>query len=258
LFEATTKTNQRGRRSPAAGVLSLVLHALLAFFVVTVLMKAKQVVAPPPDLEVTFFSAPPPPPPPPPKAAKKKKKKKKKKEPIVEPIPQELVQPEEIPEEIPETEEEEVEEDEELADAGVEGGVEGGVAGGQVDGTGKNTHDFGVGESRGLCVKKPPARYPDMAKEMNIEGTVRVRLLIGVDGKIVKAKDERCTEWHTTSKKDRRRNWHPRLCVEATTGPEALIYETLTAWGTSKWRPWQSGNVNTNYYANVEVNYQLK
>ncbi|MBJ93581.1 MAG: hypothetical protein CMP23_03815 [Rickettsiales bacterium] len=93
---------------------------------------------------------------------------------------------------------------------------------------------------------------------MGIEGTVKVRILVGTDGKIAKKKDEYCKGWHAADKKTRRVRWHPRLCIEAVSGPEALYYETLVAWGTAKFRPWKSGNVNARYWGNITTDYKLK
>jgi protein TonB len=219
---------------------------------------------PPESVEITFFSTAPPPPPPPPPASttKKKKKKKEKKEEI---RPEELVQPQEIPEEEPEPEPED--EPEEEVDGGVVGGVEGGQIGGVIGGeiggveggvVGGDIASLGIGQSRGLCTRKPNIRYPEQAKQMGIEGTVKVRILVGLDGKIAKKKDEYCKAWHAADKKARRMRWHPRLCIEAISGPETLYYETLVAWGTAKFRPWKSGNVFARYWGNITTDYKLK
>ncbi|HCP47732.1 MAG TPA: hypothetical protein DIU15_16950 [Deltaproteobacteria bacterium] len=267
MFEATTGAIERSRRSPAAALLSILLHAAIAVGIVY--FGAKKVIEKPPEnVEITFFSTAPPPPPPPPPAAtkKKKKKKKKKKEKKPEIKPEELVQPQEIPEEIPEEEEPEEEPEEEVED-GVVGGVEGGVAGGKLGGelggveggvVGGDIASLGVGQSRGLCTRKPNIRYPEQAKQMGIEGIVKVRILVGIDGKIAKKKDEFCKGWHEADGKTRRTRWHPQLCIEAVSGPEILYYETLIAWGTAKFRPWKSGNVFARYWGNITTDYKLK
>ena len=93
---------------------------------------------------------------------------------------------------------------------GVVGGELGGVEGGKVGG---DIASLGIGQSRGLCTRKPNIRYPEQAKQMGVEGTVKVRILVGTDGKIAKKKDEFCKGWHQADKKTRRVRWHPRLCM---------------------------------------------
>ncbi len=266
MFDATTGASLQARRSPMAGLASLAIHALVIGAVLYFTTRAV-IEKPPEQLEITFFSAAPPPPPPPPPAPSKKKKttkKKKEKEPDI--TPDELVQPQEVPEEIPEEEVEEEEEIEEV-DGGVVGGVEGGVAGGELGGelggviggeVGGDIASLGIGQSRGQCIRKPTIRYPEQAKQMGIEGMVKVRILIGTDGKIVKNKEEICRAFQSADKKTRRTRWHPRLCIEAVSGPEALYYETLIAWGTAKFRPWKSGNVYSRYWGNITTDYKLR
>lgn len=279
MFEATTGESEQNRKSFGASVVSLVIHVLLG--AVVFWFAAQEVVEDTPqDVEITFFSQKPPPPPPPPppaggkkKTTQKKPKVEKKPEPEPEPVqPDELVQPDE-PETPPEEEEDEPDEseDEEFVDGGEEGGEEGGEIGGEVGGQvggevggkvggeiGGDINSLGVGESEGLCARKPNILYPDQAKQLGVEGNVRVRILVDTDGKTVKRKDEACKGFHSADKKERRVRWHPNLCIEAVSGPEILYYDTLVAWGTAKWRPWVSGNVNARYYANVETNYKLQ
>ena len=248
-----------------AGFISLVLHALVAVLAFVFLFSAKEVIKPPVEVEVTFYSAPPPPPPPPAASTPKQKKKKKKKKPKVE--PQELVQPEEIPEEIPEEDVEETEEEpEEVVDGGVPGGQEGGVKGGKIGGQiggqegGKGTdiHAFGLGESEGRAMSHPRIIYPEEAKNMEIEGTVQLRILVDVNGKVVKAKDAACEGWLKADAKTRRRRWHPMKCIEAVAGPEVLYYETIQAWSGIKWKPYKTGDVFTRYWANIQTKYTLQ
>ncbi len=271
MFDVTTGNVDKRRKSFGASLVSLLVHG--ALFGIVFVLAAKEVVEKPPEeVEITFFSQKPPPPPPPPPASSKKKKKKKKKKPKVEKKPEikpeELVQPEEIPEEIPEeeeVEEEEIEDEEE--DGGQEGGVPGGEKGGQVGGQvggkqggelGGDVASLGFGESQGLCQRKPNITYPEQAKTMGVEGTVRVKILIDTNGKIVKRKEDICKRFQEADKKERRTRWHPGLCIEAVSGPEPLYYETLVAWGTTKWSPYKSGNVFTRYFANVETVYKLQ
>ena len=134
---------------------------------------------------------------------------------------------------------------------GVVGGVVGGVEGGDIN-------SLGLGESRGLVLRKPAQTYPEQAKALGIEGTVRVKILVDTDGKIVKRKEDVCKRFQEADKKTRRVRWHPSLCVEAVSGPEALYYETLVAWGTAKFAPWKSGNVFTRYFGTIDVVYKLQ
>ncbi len=131
------------------------------------------------------------------------------------------------------------------------GGKQGGELGGDVA-------SLGFGESQGLCQRKPNITYPEQAKTMGVEGTVRVKILIDTNGKIVKRKEDICKRFQEADKKERRTRWHPGLCIEAVSGPEPLYYETLVAWGTTKWSPYKSGNVFTRYFANVETVYKLQ
>lgn len=268
VFDVTTGNVDRRRKSFGASVVSVLFHGLL-FGIVLVLISREVVEKPPEEVEITFFSQKPPPPPPPPAAKKKssKKKKKPKVEKKPEIIPEELVQPEEVQPEVEDEEEEEVEDEEEEEDGAVEGGVEGGqkggVVGGQLGGkeggvVGGDIASLGFGESQGLCTRRPAITYPDQAKAMGIEGHVRIKILIDTNGKIVKRKDELCTRFGQAEKKERRVRWHPSLCIEAVSGPEALYYESLVAWGTTKWSPYKSGSVFTRYIANVETVYRLQ
>lgn len=250
-----------------AGLISLMLHGGVAVIVAVFFVGKTIAAGPPAEVEVTFYSAPPPPPPPPPPAASTKKKKKKKKvEKKPEIKPEELVQPQEIPEDLPEQEETEVEEE----DFGVEGGVEGGVAGGtvggeiggviggEIGGTGSGIGEFGIGESKGRALSTPRLSYPDEAKMMEIEGTVQLRILVDITGKIVKAKDAQCTGWHTADKTTRRKRWHPVKCIEAVAGPEVLYYEAIMGWSGIKFKPWKSGDVFTRYWVNVANEFKLQ
>ncbi|MCP4868310.1 MAG: energy transducer TonB [Proteobacteria bacterium] len=265
MFDATTGESQQNRKSPMAGFISLLLHVLVGVLAFVFLFSAKDVIKPPVEVEVTFYSAPPPPPPPPaPSTPKKKKKKKKKKKPKIE--PQELVQPEEIPEEIPEEDVEETGDGpEEVVGGGVPGGVQGGVEGGKVGGqiggvkggTGTDIAAFGLGESVGRAMSKPRIAYPEEAKMMELEGTVQLRILVDVNGKVVKAKDAACEGWHKVDTKTRRRRWHGMKCIEAVSGPEALYYETIQAWSGIKWMPYKTGDTFTRYWANVTTSYKL-
>lgn len=266
MFDVTTGSVDKRRKSRGAAFVSILLHVGVVGIVIA--LTARGVVEPPPEeVEITFFSQKPPPPPPPPPASSSPKKTQTKpkveKKPDLK--PQELVQPEEIPEEVAETEPEEssVEEEDGAVDGGVEGGVKGGVKGGEVGGkeggkVGGDINSLGMGESQSLCLRKPTITYPEQAKALGIEGTVRIRILIDIDGKIVKRKEELCANFQTADSQQRRIRWHPSLCIEAVSGPEALYYETLMAWGTAKWSAWKSGNVFTRVFANVETNYRLQ
>jgi hypothetical protein len=86
---------------------------------------------------------------------------------------------------------------------------------------------------------------------------VRLRILVGADGKIVEARSPSCTGWARATRKQRRREWHPRLCVEVLSGPEALRYEALQHWGAVRWSPHRSGTVAVPYLAHVESRFRL-
>jgi len=264
LFESTTGQYQQDRRSPLAGFISLLFHFLIGALAFVFLFSAKEALTPPVEVEVTFYSAPPPPPPPPAPSQPKKKKKKKKKKPKVE--PQELVQPEEIPEEIPEEDYEETEEEpEEVVDGGVPGGQIGGEKGGKIGGqiggtkggTGTDIHAFGLAESVGRALSQPRIKYPEEAKMMEIEGTVQLRILIDINGKVIKAKDPVCEGFQKADKRTRRLRWHPTKCIEAVAGPDALYYDSIQAWSGIKWKPYKSGDVFTRYWVNVQTIYRL-
>jgi periplasmic protein TonB len=256
-----------------ATVLSVAVHAL-AVLIILMLARKTVVAEAPVEVDITFFSAPPPPPPPPPPAStttkKKKKKKKKKIEKKPDPIPTELVQPTEIPEEIPEEEEpdaeEDEEDDEELADAGVVGGVEGGVKGGVVGGVvggvkggvlGGSLDWNGGQNSKGRCRDIGMPRYPEMAKNMGIEGNVLIRVAIDEKGKVMKAKDERCSLYAKADRATRRKSWHPRLCMHAVSGPEELYFDTLMHYAALRCSAWMDQGKAIPMLYKLNVNYKL-
>jgi protein TonB len=272
LFDATTGVRQRERRSPAAAILSVLLHAAIAGSLVAIVaLQPEAVEEVVKEVEVTFFSAPPPPPPPPP-PPKKKKKKKITPIPTPTPPPEEILQPQEIPEEIPEEEPEEVaeEDDGEEDDGGVEGGVEGGVKGGKVGGkvggveggvvggVGDGINTLGWGDSAGRAKRKPQIVYPEIAKMNEIEGTVVIKMLVDTKGRVVKKKDEKCTPWAKANQKADKNKWHPGKCAYIVSGPEELWYDSLMAWAVIPFVPYKSGDDFVYFWATARSVYKLK
>lgn len=262
MFETTTGELNKRRRSPAGVIVSFVLHGVVAL--VLIAWGAREIIVEDEEItELVFMSAPPPPPPPPPPGGSSKPKKPKVEKPPE--TPQEIVQPVEVPDEIPE--EQPVESEAPPIEGGQEGGVEGGVVGGQVGGVvggqiggvlGGEIGSLGSGETVGQIKWKAQPRYPDMARESGLQGDVDVKILVDIDGKVAKAKSEHCKEWAAASKEDRRKRWHPSLCIYAVSGPDELYYESIMAAGDSKYLPWKSGNVFTRFWGTITYKFKLQ
>jgi protein TonB len=192
MFDTITATRAKTRRGTSM-LVSILLHgAAIALAVAFTYVRAhmpKQEQA----VDVVFRPPPPPPPPPPPAARKKTTPRQTPK--IVPKAPtQTIVQPKELPkvDEKPPEDLPEQESEDEGVEGGVEGGVVGGVQGGVVGGT------FG-GSGTGPPVKRieaenavikmqkisgPDIEYTPQAMEKEVQGTMVVKCLIGIDGSV--------------------------------------------------------------------------
>ncbi len=142
------------------------------------------------DVAVTFVKAPPPPPPPPPPPAPKTVRPKVVK--TTEPktvLQQAIVAPTVIPDEKPP--EKEPTNDTPVTGEGVEGGevggVAGGIKGGVVDAVDVPAPRMEFDErtmSQPVKIAGPVPQYTDKALEREIQGTMIVRCVIAVDGRV--------------------------------------------------------------------------
>ena len=104
---------------------------------------------------------------------------------------------------------------------------------------------------------EPKITYPSEAIGAEVDGTVRVHLLVDVDGSIVKNKDERCSGWAAATKKQRRLFWHPAKCVWAE-GRKELAKATIWAWSEPTWQPYEDPDLGpAAYWAEVKTTYDL-
>lgn len=112
-------------------------------------------------------------------------------------------------------------------------------------------------ESRGRALAKPTITYPKVAKINGVEGEVRLKLLVDVDGRPVLRTLSRCAAWHEASAAVRRADFHPRWCMWAVEGPRELVRETVRAWGNVRWKPYVSRGRASQYWVNVITEYRL-
>src|SRR6267378_1064355 len=177
MFDTITATRAKTRRGTSM-LVSILLHgAAIALAVAFTYVRAhmpKQEQA----VDVVFRPPPPPPPPPPPAARKKTTPRQTPK--IVPKAPtQTMVAPKELPklEEKP---------PEDLPEEEVDDGVQGGVVGGSFGGTGTAPKRI---EAENTVIKMvqlsgPKVDYTPQAQEKEVQGTLVVKCLIGIDGSV--------------------------------------------------------------------------
>src|SRR5438067_3855653 len=190
MFDTITAARAKSRRGTSM-LVSILLHGAaiglaVAFTYVRAHMpKQEQAV------DVVFRPPPPPPPPPPPAARKPKTPRQTPKVvPKTQPT-QQLVQPKELPKvEEPPQDLPEPEEDEGVeggVEGGVVGGVQGGVVGGSFGGTGTGPVKRIEAENAVIKMQKlsgPDIEYTPQALEKEVQGTMVVKCLIGIDGSV--------------------------------------------------------------------------
>jgi protein TonB len=190
MFDTITADRPKSRRGTSMMV-SILLHgAAIALAIVFTYVRAhmpKQEQA----VEVVFRPPPPPPPPPPPAARKAKTPRQTPK--IVPKAPtQNLVQPKEVPklDEKPPEDLPEIPEDEGVeggVEGGVVGGVQGGVVGGQIGGQMGPAPKRIEAENatiKMVMISGTKPEYTPQALEKEVQGTLVVKCLIGVDGSV--------------------------------------------------------------------------
>jgi periplasmic protein TonB len=139
------------------------------------------------DVAVTFVKPPPPPPPPPPPAAPKQSRPKPKENVPQTVLSQAIVAPTQVPDAKPP----EQEPPEAMAHGGVEGGIEGGevggvpggIVGGVVDSTDVRM-EFDERMTQPEKLGGPDPKYSEKALEREVQGTMVVRCVVTVEGKV--------------------------------------------------------------------------
>ena len=96
-----------------------------------------------------------------------------------------------------------------------------------------------------------------MAKQMQVEGLVRLRVVIDETGKVMKANDDRCAWYGKADRKEKRQQWHPRLCIQALEGPEALVFDTLMHYAGMRCQPWIDQGKPVPFQFKPDINFRL-
>ena len=105
---------------------------------------------------------------------------------------------------------------------------------------------------------RPRIRYPEAARDEGVGGRVRLRLLVGKDGRVVRRSHPDCLGWRVLPREELRARWHRTKCIEAVHGPPLLYAETIRAWAEIRWKPLVEDGVRLPYWANVVTTYKLK
>ncbi|MGD9522270.1 MAG: energy transducer TonB [Gemmatimonadales bacterium] len=186
MFENLIESQPKRQRSIGGTATSLILHVVLIFGAVKATQGAAEVVQGIIQDSTSFLIAPPPPPPPPPPETPPP-------DAIVSANPppqgfQTLVPPKDLPTEIPP-----VNLNEKFDAADFSGrGVEGGIATGVVGGTGPvldnivTTETFTADQVDDPVQRTggPAPEYPDAMRMVGIDGTVRLRFVVGTNGRV--------------------------------------------------------------------------
>jgi len=193
LIESTNRS--KTRRGTATAISFAIQAGIVA---VLVLLPLIFVQALPTARLATELVAPPPPPPPPPPAAASAAPAHPQPVKSVPTLTAELRTPTRIPKQVSTAPESASASASAVpAPGGVIGGVPGGVAGGQIGGTiggvlnavpaaVPNLQRVRVsqGVSQGLLVHKVEPKYPNLARQAHVQGTVQLHALVGKDGKV--------------------------------------------------------------------------
>ena len=137
------------------------------------------------DVSVTFVKPPPPPPPPPPPAAPRQARPKPKPNQPQTVLQQAIVAPTVVPQEKPP--EQEPAESTQGVEGGIEGGEVGGVPGGIVGGVVDSTNvrmEFDERMTQPEKLGGPDPVYTEKALEREVQGTMIVRCVVTVDGRV--------------------------------------------------------------------------
>ncbi|HPF60525.1 MAG: energy transducer TonB [Gemmatimonadetes bacterium] len=186
MFENLIESQPKRQRSIGGTATSLILHVVLIFGAVKATQGAAEVVQGIIQDSTSFLIAPPPPPPPPPPETPPP-------DAIVSANPppqgfQTLVPPKDLPTEIPP-----VNLNEKFDAADFSGrGVEGGIATGVVGGTGPVLDNIVTSETFTSDQVDDPVQpltgpspvYPETMRAVGIDGTVRLRFVVGTNGRV--------------------------------------------------------------------------
>jgi len=103
-----------------------------------------------------------------------------------------------------------------------------------------------------LFARPPRARVPAEFSQIG-EHEVRVRALVGPDGKILPRKDARCTPPADAKRATLR--WYPKLCVVALKAPWALQDQAVVAMAHALMHPWVVDGEPVAYWAWARLTY---
>lgn len=185
MFENLIESQPQRQRSLGGTATSILLHVLLIFGAVKATQGAAEVVQGIIQDTTSFLIAPPPPPPPPPEAPPP--------DAIVSANPppqgfQTLVPPKDLPTEIPPVNLNEKFDANDFSGRGVEGGIATGVIGG----TGPVLDNIVTSETFTVDQVDDPVQrtggpnpvYPEVMRSVGIDGTVRLRFVVGTNGRV--------------------------------------------------------------------------
>ncbi len=192
MFDSVLRPSQLPKSRFGSGTtIAILVHAGVAVAALQLSMRAAE--AKRKEATVTFVSRPPPPPPPPPAAAPKTVRPKPKPtaaKPVV--LQQAIVAPTVVPQEKPPEQEPT---DMQPSDEGEAGGEVGGVPGGIQGGVVVDANDFNAkppppriqldeSQVKLTRVSGPAIEYTDQAIEHEVEGTMIVKCLVGINGAV--------------------------------------------------------------------------
>ncbi len=184
MFDSVLKPDTLPKRRFGSGFfLGLLVYAGFVAFAVWAQASAKRVDKQ--DVQVTFVKPPPPPPPPPPAATPRQARPKPKPNQPQTVLQLAIVAPTQVPQEKPpEQEPVDMAQGVEGGVAGGEvGGVPGGIVGGVVDSTAVRM-EFDERMTQPEKVGGPDPQYTDKAIEREVQGTMVVRCVVTVEGRV--------------------------------------------------------------------------
>lgn len=184
MFDSVLKPETLPKRRYGSGtLLGILVYGGLAAFAVWAQGSGRK--ADKQDVTVTFVKPPPPPPPPPPPAAPRQARPKPKQNQPQTVLQQAIVAPTQVPQEKPP--EREPTDSAQGVEGGVEGGEVGGVPGGIVGGVVDSSNvrmEFDERMTQPEKVGGPDPQYTDKAIEREVQGTMVVRCVVTVDGRV--------------------------------------------------------------------------
>ncbi|MDZ4259488.1 MAG: energy transducer TonB [Gemmatimonadales bacterium] len=187
MFENLIESKPKKERTIGEIAMSVVFHALLGIGAIKATQGAAEIVQQKIATQADFvLNEPPPPPPPPPPD-----------EPLqpqtvaVNPPPmgfQTIMPPKDLPTEIPPVNLNEKFDARDFSGKGVEGGIATGIIGGTgpvlTDVVGSESFTIDQVDDPAQYIGGPEPVYPEVMKSVGIEGVVRLRFVVGTDGKV--------------------------------------------------------------------------